>query len=176
MSNQVLGLLLGSAVVAAVVSAAVGLITQYWAARLQIAARRRELYAKALEACVAYRELPYAIRRRRHDQPEEERIRLSEILRAVQQQLAFYTAWIESESPEVAASYRVLIQATRRLAGSQMHAAWEAAAPRSDAQMNVAGIDYSELVSLETSYLTSVRDHLAPWWTRLWRFVASQAS
>lgn len=174
MSSQVLGLLLGSAVVAALVSAAVGLITQSWTARLQVAARRRELYAKALEACVAYRELPYAIRRRRHDQPEEERIRLSEILRAIQQQLAFYAAWIESESPEVASSYRALVQATRTLAGGQMHAAWEAATARTDAQMNIAGIDYGDLVPLETSYLRSVRDHLAPWWIHFWRLVTGQ--
>jgi hypothetical protein len=170
----VLGLLLGSAVVAALVSAAVGLITQHWTARLQVAARRRELYAKALEACVAYRELPYAIRRRRKDQPEEERVRLSEILRTIQQQLAFYAAWIESESPYVAVGYRALIQATRRLAGSQMHAAWEAAASHTDAEMNVAGIDYGELVSLETAYLGSVREHLAPLWKHLWRFVTGQ--
>ena len=88
--------------------------------------------------------------------------------------LAFYAAWIESESPDVAVSYRSLIQATRRLAGSQMHAAWEAAAPHTDAEMNMAGIDYGELVSLETAYLGSVREHLAPWWTHLWRFVTGK--
>ena len=168
MSSQVLVLLLGSAVIAALVSAAVGLLTQYWTARLQVAARRRELYAKALEACAAYRELPYAIRRRRHDQPEEERIRLSETLRSIQQQLAFYTAWIETESAEVAASYRALVQATRRLAGGHMHSAWEAAAPQSDAQMNITGIEYAELAPLEAAYLASVRDHLALWWVRFW--------
>jgi len=106
---------------------------------------------------------------------EVERIRLSEILRTIQQQLAFYAAWIESESPDVAASYRALVQATRRLAGSQMHAAWEAAALHTDAEMNIAGIDYSGLADLETAYLASVRDHLTPWWARLWGSVEKSA-
>src|SRR3712207_8043860 len=44
--------------------------------------RRRDFYASALEATLAYREFAYAIPRRRHDAPAEERVRLSESLRS----------------------------------------------------------------------------------------------
>jgi len=156
-------LLAGSAVVASIVSGIVSLTGLRWAAQLQDVARRREMYARALETVVAYREFPFAIRRRRADKAADERERLSESLRQIQQQLGFYTAWIEAESKEVAGPYRKLVDETRKLAGQQMHDAWAAPAADEDAAMNVPGIDYSSLRVFEENYLTAARDHLAGW-------------
>jgi len=50
-------------------------------------ARVRDTFAAAFAAYTAYREFPYAIRRRRADIPEEERVRLSESLRTIQERL-----------------------------------------------------------------------------------------
>jgi hypothetical protein len=51
-------------------------------------ARIRNTFAAAFETYTAYKEFPYAIRRRRPDEPEGERLRLSEALRAVQERSA----------------------------------------------------------------------------------------
>jgi hypothetical protein len=164
MTVDTIGILLGSAVIAALVSAGVSVLLQYWTTYLQEIARRRDLYAKALAACAAYREFPFAIRRRRPDDPVGERQRLSEAIRAVQQDLSFYAAWIQSESIEVSAAYAALLATTRRIAGGYMQAAWTAQAPTTDAEMNISGIDYSEIGPLETAYLDAVRQHLT--WLR----------
>lgn len=162
-SNDLLTVLLGSAAVAAVISAVVTLATQGLTLRQQETGRQREMFAKALAACVAYREFPFAIRRRRADQPDAERLRLSEAIRDVQQQLAFYGAWIDTESTEVGEAYRELVRATRTLAGQQMHDAWIDAAATSDENMNIDGIDNAPLVSLEAVYMAAVRKHLSLW-------------
>ncbi len=127
-------------------------------------ARKRELFAKAFEATVGYREFAYAIRRRRHDQPAAERVRLSEAIRQTQQQLAFYSAWIGIESPRVALTYDALVTKTRQIAGKYMHDAWNDRPPRRDSEVNIpGGLDYTDLQPFEQSYLSAVRDHLSPW-------------
>ncbi len=131
--------------------------------RQQEKGRRREMFAKALAASVAYREFPFAIRRRRADQPEAQRLRLSEAIRDVQQQLAFYAAWIDTESTQVGVAYRELLRVTRDLAGQHMHDALVAAAITSDENMNIPGIDYTALIALEATYMAAVRKHLSLW-------------
>ena len=162
-SKDVAIALLGSAVIAAIISAVVTLSSQGMTLRQQEKGRRREMFAKALAGCVAYREFPFAIRRRRADQPEAERIRLSEAIQDVQQQLAFHAAWIDTESTQVGAAYRELLRATRILAGQHMHDAWLAPATTTDDNMNIPGIDYSSLASFEAAYMTAVRKHLSLW-------------
>src|SRR6266498_3816668 len=58
--------------------------------------RRRDTYAKAFSAVVAYKEFPYVVRRRRGGDivAGEERVRISEDLRHVQEQLSYYSAWM----------------------------------------------------------------------------------
>ena len=68
-------------------------------------ARRRELYAEAYRAIVAYAEFPYVVRRRSTSNPESERIRISTDIRLIQERIAFYTAWIRIEAPFVAERY-----------------------------------------------------------------------
>jgi hypothetical protein len=87
-------------------------------------ARIRHTFAAAFEAYTAYKEFPHAIRRRRGDDPEAERIRLSETLRAVQEKLSYYLAWTQAESAEVGQQYEKLVAEARRVAGRAMHDAW----------------------------------------------------
>jgi hypothetical protein len=155
--------------IAAAVSALISLITLWIGGLRQVRERRRKAYAEALAACVAYREFPYAIRRRRADAPSEERVRLSETLREVQRELAFNAAWLELEgSAETARAFRELVAETRKVAGGYMHKAWNAPPARADAEMNIARIDYGTIPPLERAYLDEVRQDLA-WWRFLQR-------
>lgn len=167
----VLTLLAGSAVIAAGISATVTLVLQHVTSIREDTARRRDIYARALQACAAYREFPFVIRRRRHDDPAAERARLSEALRAVQQDLTFYSAWIESESTDVGNAFRALLKETRTVAGGFMAEAWKKAPAAGDEDMNVAGITYATIEPLERAYLDAVREHLKPWWQQLGRWI-----
>ncbi len=150
------------------VAALVSLLTLWVAGQREARQRRRRTYAEALAAGVAYREFPYAIRRRRDDTPSEERVRLSEALRQIQRELAFHEAWIRLEGgAATAAAFEALISETRKTAGSEMHDAWMAPPARTDADMNVTDIDHSSIKPLEAAYLTEVRNDLSLW--RFWR-------
>jgi hypothetical protein len=156
------------AVVAAVVSGLILLIGHGIAGRREAHARRRELFAKALAATIDYREFAYAVRRRRGDEPEAERMRLSEVMRLIQGDIAFHAAWITIESAVVAASFGDLVAETRRTAGGYIRAAWNAKPISTDAEMNQpGGLDFNNLASVEAAYVEAVRRHLSPWrWFR----------
>ena len=66
--------------------------------------RRRELLSKAFTSVIAYREFPYVVRRRRSSSPEDERIRISTELRKVQEDIAYYSSWLATESRHVGES------------------------------------------------------------------------
>jgi hypothetical protein len=100
-------------------------------------ARIRHTFAAAFEAYTAYKEFPHAIRRRRGDDPEAERIRLSETLRAVQEKLSYYLAWTQAESAEVGQQYEKLVAEARRVAGRAMHDAWNDPPRATDSEMNI---------------------------------------
>jgi hypothetical protein len=122
--------------------------------------RQREMFARAFAAVADYWEFPYVVRRRRPDQPEAERVRISEALRDVQSQLSFYQAWIAIEAPKVASAYEDLVSATRRIMGGQIHEGWNEPPARSDAEMNISGIRRNGLQDKADAYLAAVRDHL----------------
>jgi hypothetical protein len=136
--------------------------------------RLRNSFAEAFaaySAYSAYKEFPYAIRRRRADVPAEERIRLSEALREIQASLAYHLAWTAVESETVGHAYTDLVQQVRRTAGAAMHEAWKAPPTESDGTMNIppSVIDLSPLAPHEAAYMDAVRTHLirlAPWWAR----------
>ncbi|TQF04398.1 hypothetical protein E6W39_21955 [Kitasatospora acidiphila] len=172
------GALTSAVVSGAVLAAAITATINLWLARSRSReeerARLRRAFAEAFVAYTTYKELPYAIRRRHADQAADERVRLSEILREIQAQLAYHLAWTALESPAVGRAYKNLVQHLRRTAGTAMHDAWEAPAITTDRQMNVPPtvIDLSELAQYETAYLDAVHTHLhelLPWWKRLWR-------
>ena len=129
-------------------------------------ARRRDVFSKAFAAVVFYAEFPYVVRRRRADAPEEERIRISEELRKVQQDLAYYEAWLRTESPEVAEAFGQLVSETRRVAGESIHDGWKAAPPTEDQQMNMPDLGLGALMPFRERYLEAVTKDLAPFRSR----------
>ena len=127
-------------------------------------ARRRDLYAGALEATQAYREFAYAVPRRRCE-PEhrsEERVRITEALRAVQRDLARHQALLDVDrSAKVAAEYRQLVAVTRRVAGTLISRAWEADPITTDREVNVgAPLDFSEIEEQERHFLSAIAEDL----------------
>lgn len=162
---------LGAAGISAGVAAVVGLLTLWVAGLRQERARRRQLYAEALGAVLAYREFPYAIRRRRHEEEHrsEERVRISESLREVQRDLSHHEALLRVEQARgVAQAYQHLVLKTREIAGSYMNECWKFEPVTTDAEMNMGvPFDYSTLRQYEDEYLRAVKTDLA-WW-RIWR-------
>jgi hypothetical protein len=157
--------------VAAGVSALITVIGLWVAGRRHARERRRDLYAKALAACMSYREFPYVVRRRQvalpgHEEiPGMERTRISESLRAVQEELSHYTVWLDIEqADDVADAYRALVAQTRIVAGGYIRSAWEGPPLNSDTGMNQSQpLDYTGLKSYEDEYLAAVQRALS--WT-----------
>lgn len=133
----VLGLLLTGAVLAAVIGAIVNTALARRKSLEEERARVRGVFAEAFEAVAAYKEFPYAIRRRRHDEPEAERVRIAEAMSGVQAKLSYYLAWTTAESAQVGDAYAHLIKELRRVAGTACHDAWLAPAATTDADMNI---------------------------------------
>jgi hypothetical protein len=74
--------------------------------------RRRETHARTIEAVVAYLQMPYAIRRRRHENEHRsaERVRLTDAFSAIQAELASCEALMRSDKdPLVRDGYATLV-------------------------------------------------------------------
>ncbi|WP_181771610.1 hypothetical protein [Amycolatopsis pittospori] len=162
---------LSGAFLAALVTAVIAIWLARRKTREEERNRLRAAFAEAFAAYQAYKEFPYAIRRRRVDAPGEERVRLSEALRSVQADLAYHQAWTVIESEQVGSAFTELVKQVRATAGTAMHEAWNAPANDTDSAMNIPPslVDLGELTTHETVYIDAVRAHLrrlAPWWAR----------
>jgi hypothetical protein len=157
-SGLILGLLLSGAVVAAVVNIVLTRRNSLEEERNRV----RTTCAEAFEAVAAYKEFPYAIRRRRDDQAAAERVRLSDELRHIQARLSYFTAWMRGENAALGAAFDELVTNLRRIAGVACHDAWLAPAATSDAQMNFAPgvVDLTGLATYEDAYISAVKAHL----------------
>ena len=103
--------------------------------------RRRDVHARALEAVARYYEMPFMIRRRRHDEPSAERARLTERFADVQAELASCEALIRADrDPAVRRSYAALVKDLRAHAGRQASRAWETPPIVSDKEMGMGDI------------------------------------
>ncbi|MFW5471812.1 hypothetical protein ACOCJ5_00735 [Knoellia sp. CPCC 206450] len=160
--SGVLGLLLTGAVLAAVIGAIVNTVLARRKSLEEERARVRGVFAEAFEAAAAYKEFPYSIRRRRHDEPEAERVRLAEAMSGVQAKLSYYLAWTTAESEQVGSAYADLVNELRRVAGSACHDAWLAPATTTDADMNIplSVVDLRGIKPLEDAYVAASREHL----------------
>lgn len=170
-SAALLTAIVSGAFLAALVAAAINIWLARRKSREEERNRLRTSFAEAFAAYTAYKEFPYAIRRRRADQPADERIRLSEALREIQARIAYHLAWTEAESSTVGQAYANLVDQVRAIAGTAMRRAWLDPPTKSDAGMNipVKVIDLSSLERHEKDYIQAVRTHLrslAPWWSR----------
>ncbi|MFG1709293.1 hypothetical protein ACFLIM_39485 [Nonomuraea sp. M3C6] len=172
---------LSGAVVAAAVTAVINSVLARRSTRIEERSRVRNTLAEAYQAYADYREFPYAIRRRRTDQKEAERIRLSEELRKVQSRISYYQAWTQAESPETGAAYSELITAVRRIAGGAMHEAWKAPGLENDEGMNIGPdrVNLTDLRPAEEKFIAAVEKHVvaitSPWWKRTITLIQSSA-
>jgi hypothetical protein len=154
-----------SAVTAAAIGGALSLmalalnaIISNWRDRV---ARQRLEFSKAFAACVAYEEFPYIVRRRRSDVPQDERVRISSELSIIQRELAYYSAWLATESKNVSKAYETLVAKLREIAGAKIREAWLTPPIDSDNDMNMPDLGLSELKPLKKAYLLEVTGHLS---------------
>jgi hypothetical protein len=115
--------------------------------------RRREIHARAIGAVAAYLQMPYAIRRRRHEaqHASAERVRLSDDFRTVQRELACCEALIRADrDAEVREAYRRLVEILLRHAGGEAIRAWQTLPIERDDQMGMKALhDTLEQVRVE---------------------------
>lgn len=122
--------------------------------------RKRDVFATAFQACMAYKEFPYVVRRRRPNNSADERVRISGELRSIQERLSYYTAWMATESPDVARAYQRLVKETRGIAGGKIHEAWKLPPMERDDDMNMPDLGLGKLEPAEDAYLGAVRNEL----------------
>lgn len=165
--------------IAALIASVFAVVTLMVNGRRARADRQRELFGTAFGDVSSYREYPYIVRRRRHDVPEQERIRITTELSEVQCKLNHNRAALRVEVPRVARAYAALVDATRRIAGAAIHEGWNLTPITADTGVHVIDVDLTGIKPFEDTYLTAVADHLAltPWWARTaTRWVARQVS
>lgn len=159
-------LVLAALISGSVIAAAIGAVVNTWLARRKSReeelARVRVMLAEAFQAVAEYKEFPYAIRRRRHDDPAGERVRLSEELRKVQARLTYFEEWTRIEDAVLGSSYRTLLAELRRVAGAACNSAWTAEAITHDAQMNIARdeVDLTSLAAHERDFTSAARTYV----------------
>jgi hypothetical protein len=156
------GVLLSAAVVAAILTAAVNTALARRKTLEEERSRLRTTFAEAFETAMRYKEMPYAIRRRRDDEAGAERVRLSDELRRVQERLSYFSVWIAGESTDVGKSFEALVDALRRVAGSACHDAWMSEPAQTDEAMNIGRdeVDLTELRVYEDDFMAAARRHL----------------
>jgi len=154
-----------SVVTAAVIGGAVSLLALALNAiisnRRERISHQRQEFSKAFEACVAYEEFPYIVRRRRSDVPQDERVRISSELSIIQRELAYYSAWLATQSTNVSKPYETLVTKLREIAGAKIHEAWLTSPIDSDSGMNMPDLGLNELKLLKEAYLQEVAYHLS---------------
>ena len=167
----------GSALLPALVAAAVALAVAASKNRREEQARVRKCLAEAYQAYTDYKEFPYAIRRRNAADPGGERVRVSEDIRKVQSSLSYHQTWTRVEAAELGDAYNALVDEARKVVGGAMRLAWTESPVDSDSAMNM-GLDIINLTSLATlekAFLEAAKAHVDDvgrgWISRAWRSV-----
>lgn len=143
---------------ASLLALAINAIISGWRNRI---ARQRQEFSKAFAACVAYEEFPYIVRRRRNNAPQDERVRISSEFSIIQRELAYYSAWLATESKNVSRAYENLVAQLREIAGAEIREAWLTPPIDSDSGMNMPDLGFSALKPLKEAYLLEVAHHLS---------------
>lgn len=125
--------------------------------------RRRDLHGRCLAAALAYVEMPFTVRRRRHEAEHrsEERARISQHFSQVQAELATCQVLLRADGDDrLATRFDALVSTGRRVAGQEAHDAWNAPPVANDGDMN----------------MKPLFDRLAPFRARLEAFEADLAN
>jgi hypothetical protein len=102
--------------------------------------RRRELHGRALAAVLDYGEMPFMIRRRRHEPQERsaERIRLSDDFSQVKAEIATCEVLLAADGHRgISDAYEELVATARGVVGKEAHDAWQEEPISDDAGMNM---------------------------------------
>lgn len=99
---------------------------------------RRDRYAEAVSALIAWTEYPYRIRRRTDDTPET-LATLAGYGHDLQERLARNSAWITTEHPEMGRIYRELIGRVKSSTATLIEEAWTSPPVGSSADMITNG-------------------------------------
>jgi hypothetical protein len=134
--------------------------------------RRRELHARAIEAVVAYVQMPYAIRRRRHEAEHRsaERVRLTEAFTKIQAELASCEAVMRSDGdPLVRDGYATLVATLREHAGEQAKVAWRTPPIEDDEQMGMGDVHEAlrPVREEQQRFARTAAEATRPWWQKV---------
>lgn len=102
--------------------------------------RRRELHTRALNAVLAYGEMPFMIRRRRFEDGERsaERVRLSTQFSGVKAEISTCQVLLAADGDQqIAAAYNTLVESARQTAGGEATKAWKDPPITTDPEMNM---------------------------------------
>ncbi len=124
--------------------------------------RRRILYSQAVQAVLKWNEMLYRVRRRDESEARE----LIHSFHELQENLAYYEAWIASESKYLDRSYARLVKSVKDAAQPLLHSAWVQLRPVPGAALP-EDVHPNPKVEVER-FMTDVRSHLSPWIWRRW--------
>lgn len=116
-TEWVIGVVAGSAVLAA-------LLTHYLELNERERNKRKEVYAEALQAALAWREMLYRVRRRQTTKEDERAI--TDQFHNLQERLDYYDGLVWSHSKSLGRSYRKLVKKVRSSTLPLIRKAWKA--------------------------------------------------
>lgn len=130
---------LGSVVVPVIVALlASGILTHFLQTRTAKKGRQRSGYAEAVAGVVAWIEYPFRVRRRTSDDPET-LTTLVDQGHALQERLAFSTAWIAADDADNYEAYSRLVQNVKAEVVPLIQDAWNSAPTTQASGMNLDG-------------------------------------
>lgn len=166
MSDASLADLLIPAAIAFVTTLLTSVTGWWWTSRQKRRAEEATLLADAYAAVLAYREFAFSVRRRNEQKPAEERVRLSEQMRAVQERIDHHRGWMHASlrRHDVTEAYSSLVSETRKIVGASIRAAWHEPPVATDSDMNLPHVaaDLAPLEQATALYLDAVRKHRFP--------------
>ena len=128
----------------AAVLALVGVLTGLWInGDRSERQRKRDLHARALAAIIGYGEMPFMIRRRRHEEAEQsaERVRLSDHFSAIKAEVSTCQVLLSADGDQrLSDAYDELVEEGRRTVGNEAHKAWNEPAITRDPEMNMGDV------------------------------------
>lgn len=133
-----------------------GLIAVWLNRRDAARSRRREGYAEAVTAVVAWIEFPFRVRRRTSDDPAV----LAELARLghdLQERLAFSLAWIAADDSKRYERYMALVADAKRKVGPLVQDAWRSPPSTRAESMNLNGWGRAETIDVQRSIETFLK-------------------
>lgn len=121
--------------------------------RAEVHDRQRQQYARALSLVFKWQEMPYRILRRDRRQADQP---LVDRFHDLQEEVAFYDAWIAVESDIISDAYRTLIKSVKSQAMPYLNDAWESEPPESQNVGNRYPLDVDQQ---KARFVKQVRQH-----------------